>query len=156
MVVGDSTAKFCTTTGALTCVITGLVNTTAYTFQVRAINLAGSSALSTASAAVTGLRPGAFAVRVNGSMRPYAFSITPSEMAATEAMTMKVSNLQGRTVWSKTVNPASDKVSEISWNGASSNGSQVSPGVYLVRVSLLQGGKTVDFMQKSVDVTPAR
>ena len=156
MVVGDSTAKFCTTTGALTCVITGLVNTTAYTFQVRAINLAGSGALSTASAAVTGLRPGAFAVRVNGSMRPYAFSITPSEMAATEAMTMKVSNLQGRTVWSKTVNPASDKVSEISWNGASSNGSQVSPGVYLVRVSLLQGGKTVDFMQKSVDVTPAR
>jgi hypothetical protein len=51
MAVSDST-KTCTS-ASTSCVIAGLTNGTAYTFTVRATNPVGSSALSTASAAVT-------------------------------------------------------------------------------------------------------
>jgi hypothetical protein len=54
MVVGDSTTKTCTSNAAtLSCVITGLTNGTAYTFQVRAVSAVGSSGLSAASLPVT-------------------------------------------------------------------------------------------------------
>ncbi len=46
-------AKVCTTTGALTCIVTGLTNGTAYVFTVVAITPAGTGAASEASAPVT-------------------------------------------------------------------------------------------------------
>jgi hypothetical protein len=52
MAVSDTT-KFCTTTGALTCTVTGLTNGTSYTFVVRASSAAGGSPLSNASLPVT-------------------------------------------------------------------------------------------------------
>jgi len=43
----------CSTTGALSCTVTGLTNGTSYTFTVVATNWAGSSSLSSASSAIT-------------------------------------------------------------------------------------------------------
>jgi hypothetical protein len=62
MAVADTT-KACTTTGALTCAVTGLTNGVAYTFVVKATNSVGTSSASAASNSVT---PSALAGWSNG------------------------------------------------------------------------------------------
>ncbi len=52
-VTSTPTGKTCTTTGALTCTVTGLTNGNAYTFTVAATNAAGISPTSQSSTAIT-------------------------------------------------------------------------------------------------------
>ena len=54
----SSNGQVCTTTGLLTCTITGLTNGASYTFTVTATNTIGTSVASTASASVTTLASG--------------------------------------------------------------------------------------------------
>jgi hypothetical protein len=148
----QDTAKSCVWfTGALTCTVTGLTNGTAYTFVVRASNSAGNGAFSNPSGSVTvGILPGSsFSIRVTGRAKPFAFTLTPEAAASTEALTMTISDMYGRTVWSNTVNPKREGTTKIVWNGRATTGRAVSAGVYIVRVSALKGGVTSDFIQKA-------
>lgn len=69
----------CTTTGALTCSITGLANGTAYTFSATATNAAGTSGPSTASTSVTPAAPPV--PDESGGTTP---SATPGRLSATK------------------------------------------------------------------------
>src|SRR5690606_21963113 len=138
---------------AATCQATNLTNGSSYSFAVRAVNAIGEGPLSSPSSAVNvvGILPGSFAIQVNGAAKPFAFTLTPEALASTEALTMTITDLQGRAVWSKTVNPARDGVREIRWNGTNTTGRAVSAGVYMVRVSTVNGGGVADFIKPAAN-----
>jgi hypothetical protein len=134
-----------------TCTVTGLTMGSTYTFTVYAVNSAGNSPNSAASNPVTlsptSLFPGQYALRANGSGQTFRFTLTPAAMQATEALTMTISDIQGRTVWSQSVNPRQGRIRELTWTATTSSGHAVAPGIYLVRMSALSGsGQTSDFI----------
>jgi hypothetical protein len=138
-VAGTDTSKSCTTANGttLTCTVTGLTVGTSYTFQVRAINAIGASARSTASGAVTGVvTPGSLVFSVGNFTQAYAFQLPENAANLTENLTLIVSDISGKTVWSKTVNPAKSQIREIAWNGLTSKGARVSAGMYIARVKV--------------------
>jgi hypothetical protein len=141
---------------ATTCTASNLTYGTAYTFTVIAVNSVGTSAPSAASTPVTpvGIRPGSFVIHVSGSAKPFTFVLPEEALTATDKLTMSISDVYGRTVWSKSVNPKMQQVKELTWNGKSSNGHSVSAGMYVVKIQTVSGGKTTDFVQKAISVKP--
>jgi len=143
------------TTASLT--ITGLTvaDTGSYTVVItRTLNGTTTTTTSNASVLVkpTAIMPDAFVIRVNGEDRPYAFQLPQG--TSTERLTLSIVDAWGRTIWSKSVNPAKDKLTEVAWNGRSANGRVASAGMYVVRISVLNQGKTTNYTRRSVTLRP--
>ena len=141
----------CTTTGATTCTITGLTVGTAYTFVVRATNAAGQGPNSSASAAVTpvtGILPGSFVIRMDGKGTPYSYRLPAEVAAVTEELSMTIIDVHGKTVWSKTVNPAANNIRELTWNGRTTAGVKVAAGMYVVRINAIANGQSFEATRK--------
>lgn len=134
------------------CTVYNVTAGTAYTFTVTAVN--SGTHQSVASAPSTAVTPvglaGAFAIQVTGAVKPYTFALTEEAMKSTSALTMSITDIHGRTVWSKTVNPSKDRAREVTWNGVSSSGRAVAAGVYMVRVSAVNDGKTSEIVRPTV------
>jgi len=141
----------CITAGELTCQVIGLNQGTQYTFTVTATNSAGTSPNSAGvNATTTSLIPGAFTIHMDGNRKPYTYRLPAGMIAATDKLTMSITDVQGKTVWSRTINPADSKVGEITWNGKSAKGQNVAPGMYIVRLRAVMGGEVVEAVQRGV------
>jgi hypothetical protein len=152
--VSDST-RFCTSIGATTCTVTGLTPDSTYTFVVRAQNAAGMGVASEPSNSLkipVSLRS-SLTIQVAGNRNPFVFRL-PEGLENTDNLSLSIIDTYGRTVWSRTVNPARDNVSRITWNGKTSTGAQAASGVYLVRVRYSERGQTVQHDLKGVTLSP--
>ena len=120
----SDTSKKCTTTGTLTCVVTGLTNTTTYTFTVTAINAVGSGTASAPSPSVTGIL---------NPMKEVGFHISGTSMMLrlpelSANAEVSILDVWGRSVWNKTVGAG---VREVSWQKGA-----IVPGVYVIRLAI--------------------
>jgi hypothetical protein len=141
----------CPSAGELTCTVTGLTQGTNYSFTVTASNAAGASVPSTAvTAMTTGILPGAFVIAMDGSLNPYTYRLPEASVAATEKLSMTISDVQGKRIWTRTINPAASKVGELTWNGTTSTGQAVAPGLYVVRVKAEMNGKVIEAVQTGI------
>ncbi len=147
----------CTTTGATTCSIVGLTANTTYTFTVRASNIVGQGPASAPSDSLTipvSLRS-ALVINVAGNANPFVFRLPADVAESSENLTLSVVDMWGRTVWTRTVNPARDQISEISWNGKNSSGQQASAGMYVVRASVTDhSGRTTRHDVRGITLAP--
>lgn len=138
----------------LTCTVTGMVYGTAYSISVYAINGVGPGPNSApVMMTSTGILPGSPVIRVSRASRPFTFVLQPEALAA-EKVTISLSDLHGRTIWSESLVPAASHLKEITWNGKSSQGLPVSAGMYLVQVSLESAGKTRESALRAVSIRP--
>jgi endo-1,4-beta-xylanase len=150
----SDTTKSCTTTGALTCTVSGLVADSNYRFVVRATNAVGVSGFSPPSPGVGGgsvaLPPNRFEKATGLFTGSYNFRLPESVVRSTDVMTMSLSDISGRIVWTKTVYPARTSVREISWDGLTASGARAAAGTYIVRVRTQSEGTTQEFVRKGV------
>ncbi|MCD6024545.1 MAG: hypothetical protein K0Q91_1461 [Fibrobacteria bacterium] len=139
---------------AVTCTVTGLAPGTAYSVRLYAFNAIGAGDTATASLTTTGIRGNNLLLRVAGMSKPFGFSLPMDMIATTEKVTLSISNIQGRTVWSKSLNPVVGQ-NEVTWNGKASNGTAASAGTYMVRVSLVdKQGKVTNVDRKTISIRP--
>ncbi len=138
--VSDNT-KSCTTTTSLTCTITGLSLTTAYTFEVKATNSIGTGPAGT-SGVVTSLLPrgvstASLGMRIEGGY--LAFNLPADAVSPGTTVTVSLLVPTGKSLWSRTV-PATAGPNRMSWGAAKG----IVPGVYIARMTLVDAnGKTV-------------
>jgi endo-1,4-beta-xylanase len=156
-ITGSDSSKFCTTTGALTCTISGLAYSSSYTFIVKATNVAGTGAASAPSAVVnTGtvgiISSRQFLIGAGNFTHSYTFVLPEAAAKRTDALTMMLLDVTGRVVWKKTVRPAMGEAREIAWDGRMSSGAAAPAGVYLVRVRTAEGGAVQEAIQRGVRV----
>lgn len=152
MAVAD-TNKSCTSTGGLACIVSGLGNDTTHRFTVRAYNAIGASGMSPPSTRASGpvaLAPGASREAVGRFTTPFTYQLPASALSTVDRMTMIVTDASGRTVWSKSVRPASSSLREISWNGVTHAGVRAQAGIYMLRVRVEQDGRLSESIGKGV------
>lgn len=156
VVTADPDDGTCTTTGATTCSVSGLTPDSTYSFTVQATNAVGTGPASEPSDTLTipvNLK-GSLLIQVAGNRNPFVFRM-PSDIAEnTESLTLSIVDMSGRTIWSRTVNPSRDEVSEIAWNGKTATGSQASAGMYVVQAAVTERGKTTRHNLKGVTLAP--
>jgi hypothetical protein len=148
-IVGD-TALFCETTGALSCQMTGLGEGTPYNAVVKAINAVGAgpnSAASNVFVPLVGILPGSSLIRMDGN--PYTYRIPANWVNATEQVSMTITNVQGKTIWTRSIKPSAANL-EITWNGRNANGQSVAPGMYVVHIRAVVAGKSQQVIQKGI------
>jgi hypothetical protein len=110
-------------------------------YTVTASNISGQ-ATAIIKIEVTGpvsVRPDAFVIRTQGRADPRVFRIPAGSFAATERVTVTITDVWGRTIWTRTVHPARETEREIIWDGTTSTGRAASAGMYIVRFSSLPG-----------------
>lgn len=149
----SDTSKSCLAYGTLTCGVPGLTPGASYTFKVRAYNSIGGGPLSAASAAVNAPTPvlggGALMLNVGSFVGAYAFRLPENLAGITERMTLRILDVSGKTVWSRSVSPA-EAGREIAWNGMTSTGARASAGIYFVRVFTVTAAGKLEAVQGGV------
>jgi hypothetical protein len=141
----------CTTTGELSCQVMGLSGSTQYTFTVVAGNVIGNSGNSAAvQATTTSIAPGAFVIRMDAARNPYTYRLSDASISQTQKLGMTISDVQGKRIWSRTINPSATKVGELTWNGTTSTGRAVAPGLYMVHIQVEMNGSLMEATQSGM------
>jgi hypothetical protein len=147
-IVGDTTL-FCET-ATLTCQITGLVDGTPYNAVVKAINSVGAGPNSSASnvfVPLVGLTPASKLIRMDGN--PYTFHLPAAWLNSTEKVTMTITNVQGKQIWSHTMIPSATNM-DIRWNGRNTSGQSVAPGMYVVHIRAIVAGQAQEAIRSGI------
>jgi hypothetical protein len=100
------------------------------------------------------IAPGAFVIRVDNRADPFTFQLPAGSASVTDRLTLSISDVYGRTIWSSTVHPSKDKVSELTWNGRTRTGHPASAGMYVVRISVRNDGNTTHYVRRTVTLKP--
>ena len=140
-----------------TCVISGTprFETSKSTYSIIAANAAGSNTfvltISVPKKNTIAL-PGAILIHTNGIEQTRTFEFQATK--GTEKLSLNILDTWGRTIWSKTISPSETETGMVSWNGRSANGHTASAGLYLVRISTLNGGATTHIVRPVVTLRP--
>ncbi len=141
-VTASDTSKHCTTTTALSCAVTGLTNTTSYTFTVVASNVVGKGAVAT-SAPVTSIL--GFTAKDGFGIQMVGSSMLLRMPSISGDVHVSIMDVWGRTVWNRTV---SGNIGQLTWDGRSNHGSSAPVGMYVLRLSFVNSDvKTAGYLQ---------